>query len=129
MALREQGVVKQLFKALLAGDADACDALIVGEYVQHNPQVANSRHAVRVLRLGRPVDVEVYRMIGEGDLVAVHSHYKSFNIAGVDKQTSPSVTRPITPPQSERVNSVQATIEFAESLFSSSHRGASSVAR
>ena len=31
-----------------------------------------------------PVDVEVYRMIAEGDFVAVHSHYKIWNMAGVD---------------------------------------------
>jgi hypothetical protein len=31
-----------------------------------------------------PVDVEVHRMIAEGDLVAVHSHYKNLNMAAVD---------------------------------------------
>jgi predicted SnoaL-like aldol condensation-catalyzing enzyme len=31
-----------------------------------------------------PVDVDVHRVIAEGDLVAVHSNYKTFNMAGVD---------------------------------------------
>jgi predicted SnoaL-like aldol condensation-catalyzing enzyme len=30
------------------------------------------------------VDVEVHRVIAEGDLVAVHAHYKTWNVAGVD---------------------------------------------
>ena len=30
------------------------------------------------------VDVEVHRTIAEGDLVAVHSHYKPWNTAAVD---------------------------------------------
>jgi predicted SnoaL-like aldol condensation-catalyzing enzyme len=30
------------------------------------------------------VDVEVHRVLAERDLVAVHSHYKTFNMAGVD---------------------------------------------
>jgi predicted SnoaL-like aldol condensation-catalyzing enzyme len=37
-----------------------------------------------LLRPGRAVDVEVHRVIAEGDLVAVHSHYKTWNMAGVD---------------------------------------------
>jgi predicted SnoaL-like aldol condensation-catalyzing enzyme len=82
---RNNDAVKRLFEAFRAGDTDAFDALIVEEYVQHNPQVANGRQAVKEFfgSVG-PVDVETYRMIGEGDLVAVHSHYKSFNMAGVD---------------------------------------------
>jgi predicted SnoaL-like aldol condensation-catalyzing enzyme len=31
-----------------------------------------------------PVDVEVHRVIAEGDLVAAHSHYKTLKMAGVD---------------------------------------------
>jgi predicted SnoaL-like aldol condensation-catalyzing enzyme len=30
------------------------------------------------------VDVEVHRVLAERDLVAVHSHYKTWNMAGVD---------------------------------------------
>jgi predicted SnoaL-like aldol condensation-catalyzing enzyme len=31
-----------------------------------------------------PIDVEVHRVIADGDLVAVHSNYKTWNMAGVD---------------------------------------------
>ena len=82
---RNKDAVNRLFEAFRAGDTDAFDALIAEDYVQHNPQVANGREAVKAFfGSAGPVDVEVYRMIGEGDLVAVHSHYKTSNMAGVD---------------------------------------------
>jgi predicted SnoaL-like aldol condensation-catalyzing enzyme len=82
---RNKDAVKRLFEAFRSRDTNAFDALIAEEYVQHNPQVANGRQAVKEFfgSVGR-VDVEVYRMIAEGDLIAVHSHYRSFNMAGVD---------------------------------------------
>lgn len=82
---RNKDVVKRLFDAFRAGDTDAFDELIVEEYVQHNPQAGNGLQAVKEFfaPVG-PVDVEVHRVIGEGDLVAVHSHYKTWNMAGVD---------------------------------------------
>lgn len=82
---RNKDVVKRLFDAFHAGDTDAFDDLIVDEYVQHNPQAGNGLPAVKEFfaPVG-PVDVEVHRVIAEGDLVAVHSHYKTWNMAGVD---------------------------------------------
>ena len=82
---RSKDVVKRLFDAFRAGDTDAFDELIVEEYVQHNPQAGNGLQAVREFfaPVG-PVDVEVHRVIAEGDLVAVHSHYRTWNMAGVD---------------------------------------------
>jgi predicted SnoaL-like aldol condensation-catalyzing enzyme len=82
---RNKDVVKRLFDAFRAGDTDAFDELIVDEYVQHNPQAGNGLQAVKdfFAPVG-PVDVEVHRVIAEGDLVAVHSHYKTWNMAGVD---------------------------------------------
>jgi predicted SnoaL-like aldol condensation-catalyzing enzyme len=78
-------VVKQLFEAFRAGDTEAFDELIAEDYVQHNPQADNGLEAVKnfFAPVG-PVDVEVHRVVAEGDLVAVHSHYKTFNMAGVD---------------------------------------------
>jgi predicted SnoaL-like aldol condensation-catalyzing enzyme len=82
---RNKDAVNRLFEAFRAGDMDAFDALIAEDYVQHNPQVANGRESVKAFfGSAGPVDVDVYRVIGEGDLVAVHSHYKTFNMAGVD---------------------------------------------
>ena len=77
--------VARLFEAFRAGDVDAFDELIAESYVQHNPQAANGLQAVKdFFRPVGPVDVEVHRVIAEGDLVAAHSHYKTFNSAVVD---------------------------------------------
>jgi predicted SnoaL-like aldol condensation-catalyzing enzyme len=75
---RNKDVVKRLFDAFRAGDTNAFDDLIVEEYIQHNPQAGNGLQAVKEFfaPVG-PVDVEVHRVIVEGDLVAVHSHYKN----------------------------------------------------
>jgi predicted SnoaL-like aldol condensation-catalyzing enzyme len=82
---RNKDVVKRLFDAFRAGNTDAFDELIVDDYVQHNPQAGNGLQAVKdfFAPVGH-VDVEVHRVIAQGDLVAVHSHYKTWNMAGVD---------------------------------------------
>jgi predicted SnoaL-like aldol condensation-catalyzing enzyme len=83
--VRNKDVVKRLFEAFRAGNTDAFDELIAEEYVQHNPQAGNGLQAVKEFfaPVG-PVDVEVHRVIAEGDLVAVHAHYRTWNMAGVD---------------------------------------------
>jgi predicted SnoaL-like aldol condensation-catalyzing enzyme len=82
---RNKQTVARLFDAFRAGDVDAFDELIAESYVQHNPQAANGLQAVKdFFRPVGPVDVEVHRVIAEGDLVAAHSHYKTFKMAGVD---------------------------------------------
>ena len=87
MASAEQNKqsVDRLLDAFRAGDTDAFDDLIVEHYVQHNPQAGNGREAVKAFfDSAGPVDVEVHRVIAEGDLVAVHANYKTWNMAGVD---------------------------------------------
>ena len=82
---KNKETVARVFDAFRAGDPDAFDELIVEDYVQHNPQAENGLQAVKeFFRPLGPVDVEVYRVIAEGDLVVAHSHYRSFNMAGVD---------------------------------------------
>jgi len=82
---RNKQTVARLFDAFRAGDVDAFDDLIAEDYVQHNPQAGNGLQAVKeFFRPVGPVDVDAYRVIAEGDLVAAHSHYKTFNMAGVD---------------------------------------------
>ncbi|HEY9378415.1 MAG TPA: nuclear transport factor 2 family protein [Jiangellaceae bacterium] len=87
MATSEQNkqTVARLFDAFRAGDIEAFDELIVDDYIQHNPQAGNGLQAVKAFfaPIG-PVDVEVQRVIADGDLVAVHSNYKTWNTAGVD---------------------------------------------
>jgi predicted SnoaL-like aldol condensation-catalyzing enzyme len=77
--------VTRLFEAFRAGDTAAFDDLIVEDYQQHNPLIGNGRQTVKdfFAQFGA-VDVDVHRVIAEGDLVAVHSHYKTLNSAGVD---------------------------------------------
>jgi predicted SnoaL-like aldol condensation-catalyzing enzyme len=82
---RNKQTVARLFDAFRAGDVDALDELIAEDYVQHNPQVGNGLQAVKeFFRPVGAVDLDVYRVIAEGDLVAAHSHYKTFNMAAVD---------------------------------------------
>ena len=87
MATIEQNkqTVARVFDALRAGDVDALDDIIVVDYVQHNPQAGNGLQAVKdfFAPIG-PVDVDVHRVVAEGDLVTVHANYKTFNMAGVD---------------------------------------------
>jgi predicted SnoaL-like aldol condensation-catalyzing enzyme len=87
MATIEQNkqTVARVFDAFRAGDIAAFDDLIVVDYVQHNPQAGNGLQAVKdfFAPIG-PVDVDVHRVVAEGDLVAVHANYKTFNMAGVD---------------------------------------------
>ena len=81
---RNKQTVARLFDAFRDGDVEAFDELIVEEFVQHNPRVGNGLQALKDFSapLG-PVDVDVRRLIAEGDLVAVHSNYKTWNMAGV----------------------------------------------
>ena len=78
--------VARLFDAFRAGDTEAFGELIVDDYKQHNPMAGNGLQALKnfFAQFGGPVDVEVHRVIAEGDFVVVHAHYKTFNSAGVD---------------------------------------------
>lgn len=77
--------VARLFDAFRSGDTESLSELIVDDYKQHNPLVGDGLEAVTTFfaQFG-PVDVEVHRVIAEGDLVAVHSHYKTLNSAVID---------------------------------------------
>jgi predicted SnoaL-like aldol condensation-catalyzing enzyme len=84
-ATQHKETIKRLFEAFRSGDIKVFDELIVEDYVQHNPQIDNGRAAVTAFfAAAGPVDVEVHHMIAEGDLVAVHSHFKTWNTAVVD---------------------------------------------
>lgn len=80
-----KAAVSRLVEAFRTGDTDALASGIVEDYVQHNPQVPNGLAAVvGFFSQTGAVDVEVKRMIAQGDLVFVHAHYKTWNTAGVD---------------------------------------------
>jgi predicted SnoaL-like aldol condensation-catalyzing enzyme len=76
---------EELFEAFRAGDTDAFGEFVVEGYRQHNPQAGDGLQAMKdfFASVG-PVDVEVHRVIAEGEFVAVHSHYRTFKSAGVD---------------------------------------------
>jgi len=78
-------LVARVFDAFRAGDLDALDDLIAENYLQHNPQADNGLEAVKeFFRPVAPIDVDVHRVLAEGDLVVAHAHYKTWNMAGVD---------------------------------------------
>jgi predicted SnoaL-like aldol condensation-catalyzing enzyme len=81
---RNKQTVARLFDAFRAGDVEAFDDLIVEDFVQHNPQAGNGLQALKEFfaPVG-PVDVDVHRVIAEGDRVVVHSNFKTWNTAGV----------------------------------------------
>lgn len=87
MATTEENkqLVARVFDAFRAGDLDALDDLIAENYLQHNPQADNGLEAVKeFFRPVGPIDVDVHRVLAEGDLVVAHAHYKTWNMAGVD---------------------------------------------
>ena len=84
-ATQNKQTIQRMFEAFRSGDTDAFDQLIVEDYIQHNPQVDNGLAPVKAFfAAAGPVDVEVHRIIAEDDLVAVHSHFKTWNMAVVD---------------------------------------------
>lgn len=78
-------LVSRLLEAFRTGDTSRFDDLIAIDYRQHNPQAGNGLDAVKAFfgQVG-PLDVEVHRVVAEGDLVVVHSNYRTWNMAGVD---------------------------------------------
>ncbi len=77
--------VTRFFDAFRAADVAAFDDLVAEDYAQHNPQVGNGRAALKefVAAVG-PLDVEIYRMVAEDDLVAVHGHLRTWDMAAMD---------------------------------------------
>jgi len=85
VATEHRQAIEQMYEAFRTCDTKAFDGLIVENYIQHNPRVDNGRAAMAAFfEAAGPVDVEVHRIIAEGDLVAVHSHFKTWNTAVVD---------------------------------------------
>lgn len=78
-------LVRAVFDVFRSGDPSGFDGLIAPDYIQHNPQVPSGLEAVKSFFDGvGPVDVDVVRLIAQGDLVFAHSHYGTLNAAVVD---------------------------------------------
>lgn len=82
---RNKQTVARLLEAFRRRDVDAFDSLVAEDYAQHNPQAGNGREALKefIAAVG-PLEVEVHRMVAEGDLVAVHSHLRTWDMAAMD---------------------------------------------
>lgn len=84
-ANRNKQIVASALQALGSGNVDAADEYIDANYIQHNPQVGNGLQAAKdFFRSVAPIEVEVHRVVAEGDIVVVHTNYKTWNMAGVD---------------------------------------------
>ncbi len=77
--------VTRFFDAFRTADVAAFDDLVAEDYAQHNPQAGNGRAALKeFLAAVGPLDVQVHRMVAEGDLVAVHGHLRTWDMAAMD---------------------------------------------
>jgi predicted SnoaL-like aldol condensation-catalyzing enzyme len=81
-----KAVVSRLYEIFKAGDAAALDEVLAEDFINHNVQTQNGLTASKAVfaQVGA-IDAQIFRMIAEGDLVAVHAHYKTpSDNAGMD---------------------------------------------
>jgi len=73
-----KATVGRLYEAFRAGDIAALAGLLASDFINHNPQTTNGLEASKALfaQVGS-IDADLHRMVAEGDLVAVHAHYKT----------------------------------------------------
>lgn len=78
-------VVARYYDVLRSGDTAALAGVIAADCIQHNPQLPNGLAPVQGLfgQMG-PVELDVYRVLAQGDLVLPHFHFKTLKMAGVD---------------------------------------------
>ena len=82
---RNRRLVYEFFEALRNADLSAFDRLVAAEYQQHNPQAANGRQGLKdFVAAAGGLDVEIHRTLAEADLVAVHGHLRTWNMAVID---------------------------------------------
>jgi len=81
-----KATIGRLYEAFRSGDIAALDGLLATDFINHNPQTTNGLEATKALFAQVvAIDADLYRMIAEGDLVAVHAHYKTpAETAGMD---------------------------------------------
>jgi predicted SnoaL-like aldol condensation-catalyzing enzyme len=71
-----KAIVRRLYDVFRTGDVAALGEVLAQDFINHNPQTTNGLTASRALfsQVGS-IDAEIYRMVCEGNLVAVHAHY------------------------------------------------------
>lgn len=83
---RNKATVGRLYEAFRTGDVAALDDILATDFVNHNPQTTNGLEASKA-QFGQvgAIEADLHRMIADGDLVAVHAHYKTpAETAGMD---------------------------------------------
>ena len=82
IAANKAFVIEAMTETLVNGNVDAVDTYFAPSYIQHNPDVANGTEAfkglVGMLSGGNGIQAEFVRVIGDGDMVAVHARYTGF---------------------------------------------------
>jgi predicted SnoaL-like aldol condensation-catalyzing enzyme len=73
-----KAIIRRLYAAFNAGDADALEALVAEDLINHNPWMPNGRAAAQAaLRQLGTMEVELLQIVADGDLVAIYGHYKA----------------------------------------------------
>jgi len=76
--VENKAIIRRLYNAFNAGDADALEALLAEDLINHNPWMSNGRAAAQAaLRQVGTMKVDVLQMVADGDLVAIYGHYKT----------------------------------------------------
>ena len=82
---RNRRLVHEFFDAMRNADLAAFDRLVADDYQQHNPQAANGRQGLKeFVGATGPLDIEIHRTVADADLVAVHGHLRTWNMAVMD---------------------------------------------
>ena len=73
-------VVEAMTSLFQRHDVSAVDRLYVQDYIQHNPNIPQGRHALRAIVEGLPEHVfyEPGLIVAEGDLVAIHGRIRGW---------------------------------------------------
>ncbi len=75
-------VIEAMTKTLVEGNVDAVDTYFAPGYIQHNPDVPSGTEAfkglVGMLTQTGGLEAEFVRVLGDGDMVAVHARYTGY---------------------------------------------------
>lgn len=78
-------IVEQVYGAFRAGDPSQLDGLYAEPYFQHNPQAPNGIEGVKgFIEMWGPTEMEIHRLIAEGDFVVSHVHVPAHKLALID---------------------------------------------
>jgi predicted SnoaL-like aldol condensation-catalyzing enzyme len=80
-----KAVVARYYDILRSGNTAALVEVIAADCIQHNPRLPSGLQPIQRLFEGvGPAELDVYRVLAQGDLVVTHYHFKNLKAAGVD---------------------------------------------